>query len=75
MFDKCGGDCHFNCGDGDTKACSMVCVPGCKCPWGLYRNGDKCFKKEDCPLTPQGNMLKSNKMLTLHIYTPDSIDE
>jgi len=67
VFDKCYGDCQFKCGDGDTKACSMICAPGCTCPSGLYRYGDKCFKKEDCPPTPKGKMLKVNKMLTLYI--------
>ena len=67
MFDKCGGDCEFKCGDGDTIPCLMICVPGCQCPSGLYRNGNKCFKKEDCPPMPTGNMLKINKMLTIYI--------
>ena len=67
MFDKCFGDCHFKCGDGDSIPCSSKCGPGCMCPSGLYRKGDKCFKKEDCPPTPKGNMSKINEMLTLYI--------
>ena len=39
-------------------------LPGCNCPEGHYRDGDKCRKNEDCLPLPKGNMLKLNKLVS-----------
>ena len=63
---KCQGHCILRCVDGEMKmdlACVYdICIPGCICPPGLYRDGLKCRKKEECLLIPKGNMLKLNEM-------------
>ena len=59
MYSNCHSACPSYCNVAAPDACIAVCVSGCECPSGLYRAGDKCYKKNDCPLPP-GNSLKTN---------------
>ena len=57
VYSNCHSACPPYCNVARPDACITVCVPGCECPAGLYRDGEKCYKKSDCPSSP-GNPLK-----------------
>ena len=50
VYSNCHSACPPQCGTLRQEVCAAVCVAGCECPSGLYRNGDRCYKKKDCPL-------------------------
>ena len=57
VLKSCGTACEKTCGKPEPMFCTMQCVSGCQCPDDLWRDGDKCVKKEDCP----GNSKISNR--------------
>ena len=71
IYTEFSGGCGLICVDGeltheDTMNCYLdIGLPGCNCPEGRYRDGDKCRKNEDCLPIPKGNMLILNKMVSL----------
>ena len=54
------------CNEPEPEKCITVCVAGCECPSGLYRDHDRCYKKDDCPTSP-GTTLKTELMITRSI--------
>merc|ERR550532_1660687 len=46
---ECGTACEKICGKSKPIFCKKQCVPACQCPRGLWRDGDKCYKKSFCP--------------------------
>ena len=66
VHSECQAHCILRCVDGELKmenAClADICISGCKCPPGLYLDGVKCRKREECLPIPKGNMLKLNVM-------------
>ncbi|XP_070557344.1 mucin-2-like [Ptychodera flava] len=52
VWDDCPSPCEQTCTTAGQpwETCPIVgeCSPGCVCPDGLVREGDRCIKKEDC---------------------------
>ncbi|KAG1684460.1 SCO-spondin [Nymphon striatum] len=45
----CGSLCEQRCDNFQDHSCdSKKCIPGCFCPAGLIRKGDKCVKPSEC---------------------------
>ena len=56
VYSTCHSRCPPQCNNSGPDFCAMDCVAGCGCSPGLFRDGDRCYKKNDCPQT-QGEML------------------
>merc|ERR1719232_903449 len=46
---ECGTSCEPICGEPAPQFCTEMCVAGCQCPKGKWRDGNKCYWKSDCP--------------------------
>ena len=57
VFSKCHSACPLRCNKLKLGSCIKMCIPGCECPSGLYKDGDRCYKKNDCPRY-HGNLSK-----------------
>lgn len=49
VFDGCGSNCPFICGEEPSLICNTGCNSGCQCPDGLWRDGNNCVDESDCP--------------------------
>ena len=52
VYSNCHSACPLHCNEPEPEKCITVCVAGCDCPSGLYRDRDRCYKKDDCPPSP-----------------------
>jgi len=52
VYSECHSRCPPQCNNPESGFCTADCVSGCGCSSGLYRNGNKCYKKNDCPKSP-----------------------
>jgi len=47
-FNECGTACPKKCGEPEALFCTMQCVIGCQCPWGMWEKDDgSCVENED----------------------------
>ncbi|XP_062512900.1 SCO-spondin-like [Corticium candelabrum] len=56
VFTKCGTACPLRCDKigSEPYACPAICVVGCFCPDGLYRNArNECVPQDQCPSPPK----------------------
>ena len=56
VYSNCHSACPLHCNEPEPEKCITLCVPGCGCPSGLYRDGDRCYKKDDCPISPDSTL-------------------
>jgi len=52
VYSECHSRCPPQCNNSGPDFCTADCVSGCGCSSGLYRSGNKCYKKNDCPKSP-----------------------
>ena len=52
VYSECHSRCPPQCNNSGPDFCTTDCVSGCGCSSGLYRSGNKCYKKNDCPKSP-----------------------
>jgi len=52
VYSECHSRCPPQCNNSEPGFCTYDCVSGCGCSSDLYRSGNKCYKKNDCPKSP-----------------------
>ena len=63
VYSECHSRCPPQCNKSGPDFCTTDCVAGCGCSSGLYRSGNKCYKKNDCPKSPGMMSVKKNNVL------------
>ena len=55
-WSECGSACPRTCANmnSDKIDCISDCVDGCHCAPGLWKDGDRCVKKEECSCNHAG---------------------
>ena len=52
VYSNCHSACPLHCNEPEPEKCITVCIAGCECLSGLYRDGYRCYIKDNCPSSP-----------------------
>jgi len=60
VYSNCHSACPLHCNEPEPEKCITVCIAGCECLSGLYRDGYRCYIKDNCPSSPDNCICGEN---------------